>query len=156
MTESPFMLRAIQLSYEGMRAGFGGPFGAVVVRNGEILGEGSNRVLVDHDPSAHAEVTAIRAACSRLGQFELIDCELFTSCEPCPMCLGAIYWARIGRVHYANTRADAHAVGFDDDRIYQQLGRPLEQRDIEFHRSASEQALGAFREWQAMEDKTTY
>src|SRR6266850_1229610 len=116
-----FMREAIRISLAKMRTNCGGPFGAVVVRHGKIVGRGWNQVTSTNDPTAHAEVTAIRDACRRLKTFQLDDCELYTSCEPCPMCLAAIYWARVPRVYYANTRADAAAIGFDDDFIYQQI-----------------------------------
>src|ERR1700744_5882962 len=119
-THEEFMREAIRLSQEGVRAGRGGPFGCVVVQRGKIVGRGNNQVTSTNDPTAHAEVTAIRAACRQLGTFQLTDCELYTSCEPCPMCLSAIYWARIPEVYYGNTRGDAAAIGFDDAFIYDQ------------------------------------
>ena len=119
------MREAIRLSKEGMESGHGGPFGAVVVKDGEIIASGFNRVLSSNDPTAHAEVTAIREACQRLKHFQLDDCILYTSCEPCPMCLGAIYWARPKAVYYANTRKDAAEIGFDDDFIYRELELPF-------------------------------
>ena len=118
------MREAIRLAEEGVRSNRGGPFGCVVVRQGQIVARGTNRVTSTNDPTAHAEVTAIREACRELGTFKLADCELFTSCEPCPMCLAAIYWAHIPQVYYANTRTDAAAIGFDDDFIYRQIPLP--------------------------------
>lgn len=151
-----FLDRAIELSREGMRKGEGGPFGAVIVRNGEIIAEGNNRVLVDNDPTAHAEVTAIRRACATLGRFDLSDCELYTSCEPCPMCLGAIYWARPKAVYYANTKADAAAIEFDDSFIYDEIDKPMAERAIPFTHQPSAVAREVFAEWASKNDKTQY
>ncbi|HKK79173.1 MAG TPA: nucleoside deaminase, partial [Phaeodactylibacter sp.] len=123
MTDRDFMEQAIRLAREGMEAGMGGPFGAVVVWKGQVIGQGQNRVLADGDPTAHAEMVAIRAACEHLGHFQLEGCTLYTSCEPCPMCLGAIYWARPDRLVYACDRRDASAVGFDDSFIYEELAK---------------------------------
>jgi guanine deaminase len=156
MSSERFMRAAIALAADGMRSGRGGPFGCVVVRQGEIIAQGNNRVTSDNDPTAHAEVTAIRAACQRLGKFSLEDCELYTSCEPCPMCLAAIYWARIPHVYYANTRADAAAIGFDDDFIYQQIPLPLERRSLKMQPLLREEAQGAFAEWMKKPDKIRY
>src|SRR5476649_1117066 len=128
--KNSFMREAIRISIQKMRRGFGGPFGAVVVRNGRIVGRGWNQVTSTNDPTAHAEVTAIRDACRRLKTFQLTDCELYTSCEPCPMCLSAMYWARLKRVYYGNTRKDAAAIEFDDDFIYQQVPLPIEKRSL--------------------------
>lgn len=150
------MRRAIALSAEKMRAGFGGPFGAVVARNGEVIAEGFNQVTSNQDPTAHAEVVAIREACRKLGSFNLQGCEMYTSCEPCPMCLGAIYWARLDRVYYANTRTDAAAIGFDDDHIYRELDRAIDDRAVPFIRLDSEEARGIFREWLEKPDKIPY
>src|ERR1700737_4143796 len=127
---NPFMARAIQLSLDNIRSGRGGPFGAVVVKDGTIVAEGTNQVTSTNDPTAHAEVLAIREACKKLHVFELLDCELYTSCEPCPMCLGAIYWARISRIYFANTAEDAAGIGFDDSFIYSELKLPHAQRRI--------------------------
>ena len=151
-----YLQRAIELSKEGMERGDGGPFGAVIVQNGEIIAEGNNRVLVDNDPTAHAEVVAIRRATSKLGRFDLSDCELYTSCEPCPMCLGAIYWARPKAVYYANTKADAAAIEFDDSFIYDELEKPMEARAIPFHHIDSPAARGIFEAWAEKSDKTQY
>ncbi|MFQ5447688.1 MAG: nucleoside deaminase, partial [Saprospiraceae bacterium] len=125
-----FMREAIRLAFEGMRNGTGGPFGAVVVKNGEIIGRGNNRVAASNDPTAHAEIVAIREACRHLGHFQLEDCILYTSCEPCPMCLGAIYWARPKKIFYACTRGDAAAIQFDDDFIYKEFEMPPGERKI--------------------------
>ena len=150
------MRQAIELSREGMLSGVGGPFGAVVVTGGAILASGQNRVLADNDPTAHAEIVAIRAACRLLDRFQLVGCELYTSCEPCPMCLGAIHWSRLERVHYANTRADAADIGFDDDRFHRELGRPLADRAIPMHQLLRDEALLIFQEWKAKPDKQGY
>lgn len=151
-----FMREAIRLAEAGMREGRGGPFGCVVVRRGEIIARGNNRVTSTNDPTAHAEVTAIREACGALGTFSLEDCELYTSCEPCPMCLAAIYWARIPRVFYGNTRADAAGIGFDDDFIYQQIPLRPDQRAIAMQPLLRDEALGVFREWTAKSDRVRY
>jgi guanine deaminase len=158
MSGSPeiFMREAIHLAEEGLRAKHGGPFGCVIVRKGEIVARGNNRVTSTNDPTAHAEVTAIREACRTLHTFQLSDCELYTSCEPCPMCLAAIYWARIPEVYYANTRADAAAIGFDDDFIYQQIPLSPEKRTIKMQSLLREPALATFRAWTAMTDKVRY
>ena len=150
------MRAAIQLADEGVKQGRGGPFGCVVVRRGEIVGRGNNRVTSTNDPTAHAEVTAIRDACARLGTFQLADCELYTSCEPCPMCLSAIYWSRIPTVFYGNTRSDAAAIGFDDDFIYQQIPLPIEQRALAMRPLLRDEALGSFRLWSGKSDKMRY
>ena len=142
---NPFMTRAIQLSLENVLSGRGGPFGAVIVKNGAIIAEGVNQVTPTKDPTAHGEVVAIRAACARLGVFSLEECEIYTSCEPCPMCLGAIYWARIARIYFGNDAADAAEIGFDDSFIYQQFAQPLTQRSIPMVSMMREQALAAFR-----------
>jgi tRNA(Arg) A34 adenosine deaminase TadA len=155
-TPEDLMRRAVALSAEKMRAGFGGPFGAVVARAGAIIAEGFNQVLSDSDPTAHAEVVAIREACRRLGSFSLQGCEMYTSCEPCPMCLGAIYWARLDRVYYANTRTDAAAIGFDDDHIYRELDRPIDGRTVPFIRLESEEARRIFQEWLEKPDRIPY
>ena len=155
-TPQHFIRRAVELSGEYMRAGLGGPFGAIVVRGGEILVEGTNRVTSTIDPTAHAEVVAIREACRRLGGFSLAGCELYTSCEPCPMCLGAIYWARLDRVYYANTRADAAAIGFDDDAIYREFAKPIVGRSLPFIHLPSPEGLSVFREWMDKPDKIPY
>lgn len=147
---NPFLQRAVELSLEGSTTGQGYPFGCVIVRNGEIVGEGYNEVIAAVDPSAHAEIVAIRAACARLGTFELADCELYTSCEPCPMCLGAIYWAKIPKVYYANTRHDAAAIGFDDALIYEEIPLPVEQRQVGMVQLDKSEAMEVFRLWKAV------
>jgi len=150
------MARAIQLSLENVRSGRGGPFGAVIVQNTRLIAEGANRVTSKNDPTAHAEVLAIREACEKLGQFELRNCELYSSCEPCPMCLGAIYWARLSRVYFANSAADASKIGFDDSAIYHELARPYDQRGIPMVQMMREEALVAFRAWEEKPDKVRY
>jgi tRNA(Arg) A34 adenosine deaminase TadA len=146
----------VQLAEQGMRSGRGGPFGCVVVRRGEIVGRGSNRVTSTNDPTAHAEVVAIRDACTALQTFQLTDCELYTSCEPCPMCLSAIYWARIPQVYYGNTRADAAAIGFDDEFIYQQVPLAPEARTVKMELFLRDEAQIAFQEWANKTDKIRY
>lgn len=147
---------AIRLSAEGMEKGEGGPFGAIVVQGDEVVGRGWNQVLRTNDPTAHAEVMAIRDACKNLGTFQLHDCEIYTSCEPCPMCLGAIYWARPQRVYFANTKADAAAIDFDDSFIYEEINMPLPQRKIPLISMPSEEALQVFKDWKAKGDKKLY
>lgn len=151
-----FMREAIRLSVHQMRAGKGGPFGAVVVRRGRIVGRGWNRVTSDNDPTAHAEISAIRAACRKLRTFKLDDCELYTSCEPCPMCLAAIYWARIKRVFFGNTRKDAARIAFDDDFLYREVARPLVKRSLPMKQLLRSEALAAFVEWSVKADKIAY
>ena len=150
------MARAIQLSVDGVHSGRGGPFGAVIVRDEKIVAEGMNQVTSTNDPTAHAEVLAIRRACHKLGVFELKDCELYTSCEPCPMCLGAIYWARLSRIYFANTAEDAAQIGFDDSFIYSELKHPLSGRRIPTIQIMREEALAGFRAWTAKPDKQPY
>jgi guanine deaminase len=154
--ENSFMARAIQLSIDNVLSGDGGPFGAVIVKNDSIVAEGVNRVTASNDPTAHAEVVAIRAACAKLGVFELAGCEIYTSCEPCPMCLGAIYWARLDRIYFGNVAADAAAIGFDDSFIYRELGQPLSQRSIPMVQMMRQEALGAFRAWRDKPNKIPY
>ena len=149
------MRKAIALSRESVERG-GGPFGAVIARDGEIVAEGSNSVTLRNDPTAHAEVSAIRAACERLGRFKLEDCEIYTSCEPCPMCLSAIYWAGIRRIYLANNREDAARIGFDDSFIYDQIPLAPDRRTIPSAEMLRDEALSAFRLWQAKEDKVEY
>jgi guanine deaminase len=156
MSNENFMREAIKLADEGMASGRGGPFGCVVVRSGQIIGRGHNRVTSTNDPTAHAEVVAIRDACANLETFQLTDCELYTSCEPCPMCLSAIYWARIPTVYYGNTRTDAAAIGFDDDFIYQQVPLPPEKRAIKMQPFLRDAALASFQGWAAKQDKVKY
>jgi len=150
------MNRAIQLALENVRSGCGGPFGAVIVRNGEIIAEGVNQVASHNDPTAHAEVFAISQAYAKLAAFELKDCELYSSCEPCPMCLGAIYWARLGRLYYASTADDAAKIGFDDSFIYHELKIPYAQRRIPAKQLMRDEALAAFRAWADKPDKVPY
>lgn len=150
------MREAIRLSIEKMKAGFGGPFGAVIVRNNQIIARGFNNVLSSNDPTAHAEVDAIRKACATLQTYQLTDCDLYTSCEPCPMCLGAIYWARFRKVYYGNSKQDAAAIGFDDHFIYGELEKPLAARSIPMEQLLPEEANAAFQEWHAHPGKTNY
>src|ERR1700719_3547247 len=151
-----FMARAIELSLENIHAGRGGPFAAVVVKDGKIIAEGTNCVTSTNDPTAHAEVVAIRAACKHLGNFELKGCEIYTTCEPCPMCLGAIYWARPARVYFGGTAADAAKAGFDDSFIYEEIMRPHASRKIPMVGMMREEALPAFRACEAKSDKMDY
>lgn len=150
------MARAIQLSLDNVLSGQGGPFAAVIVRDGSIVAEGVNRVTSTQDPTAHAEVVAIRAGCAKLGAFTLKDCEIYTSCEPCPMCLGAIYWAHISRIYFGNLAADASQIGFDDSFIYHEFARPFSERKIPMLPMMREQALAAFRAWQEKPNKILY
>ena len=154
--DNPFMARAIQISLDNVLSGQGGPFGAVLVKDGGIIAEGVNRVTSLKDPTAHAEVVAIRQACATLGTFTLKDCEIYTSCEPCPMCLGAIYWAHMGRVYFGNVAADAAKIGFDDSFIYHEFAKPLPRRRIPMIQMMHEQALAAFRAWQEKSNKIPY
>jgi guanine deaminase len=151
-----FMREAIRISIEKMRSNHGGPFGAVVVRGGKIVGRGWNQVTSSNDPTAHAEVVAIRDACRHLKTFQLDGCELYTSCEPCPMCLSAIYWARLKRVYYANTRRDAAKVDFDDAVIYDEVARPISRRKISMRQFLRKEALQALAEWKNKPDKIPY
>jgi guanine deaminase len=151
-----FMRRAIALAMENVRSGAGGPFAAVIVKNGRVLAEGANRVTATNDPTAHAEVVAIREACRNLGDFQLTGCDLYTTCEPCPMCLGAIYWARPARVFYACDAADAAAVGFDDAFIYEELDRGHAERRLPIQQLLREESLPIFALWQQQEKKTPY
>jgi guanine deaminase len=154
--EIKFLERAIELSKKGMQTMQGGPFGCVVVLNGEIIGEGCNEVTATNDPTAHAEVVAIRNACRHLKTFQLTGCDIYTSCEPCPMCLGAIYWARAHRVVYANTKNDAAAIEFDDQFIYDEIEKADGQRQIEFVHHPHPAALDVFDQWKKMENKIEY
>ena len=154
--DNPFMARAIRLSIDNVRSGRGGPFGAVVVKDGNIIAEGTNQVTSTKDPTAHAEIVAIREACRKLGAFDLEACQIYTSCEPCPMCLGAIYWARLSRVYFANADADASRVGFDDSLIYRELALPYSQRKIPMIQMMREEALAAFRAWENKTNKIEY
>jgi tRNA(Arg) A34 adenosine deaminase TadA len=150
-----FMRRAVELANESI-AGGGGPFGAVIVRDGEIVAEGANAVSRECDPTAHAEMIAIRRAARRLGRFDLSGCEIYTSCEPCPMCLGAIYWARLDRGYYAADRRDAAGAGFDDSFVYEQIDLSPAERSVPMERLADPAACEVFAEWLRKEDKTTY
>jgi guanine deaminase len=151
-----FMQRAIALATENVTSGAGGPFGAVVVRAGEIVATGVNQVTSTNDPTAHAEVVAIRAACKALGSFQLTGCEVYTSCEPCPMCLAALYWSRCDAIFYGNTAADAAAAGFDDSFLYQEIARPLDQRRIPISRLLGGEAIVSFNTWRAQTGKIEY
>jgi guanine deaminase len=153
---NPFMVRAIELSLENVRSGRGGPFAAVVVKGDQIIAEGANSVTSTNDPTAHAEMLAIREACKRLGTFELTGCAVYTTCEPCPMCLGAIYWARPARVYFAATAEDASKAGFDDSLIYREIALPRESRKIPMGSMMRDEALAAFRAWAEKPDKTPY
>ena len=155
MEQKDFMRKAIGLSIENVKNG-GGPFGAVIVKDGEIIATGTNRVTANNDPTDHAEVSAIREACRKLGTFDLSGCEIYTSCEPCPMCLGAIYWARLDKIYYGNNKADAAAIGFDDSFIYDELALPRDRRTKAIEELLPEEAIEAFRLWQATDDKTEY
>ena len=151
-----FMVRAIQLSIDNVHSGRGGPFGAVVVKGGAIVAEGVNLVTSTNDPTAHAEVLAIRAACKKLGGFDLEGCEIYSSCEPCPMCLGAIYWARVSRVYFGTLAADASKIGFDDSAIYHEIVQPHSQRKIPMIQMMRDEALAPFRAWQETPAKIPY
>jgi guanine deaminase len=150
------MRRAIELSLDMMRSGRGGPFGAVIVKDGKIVAEGFNQVISTNDPTAHAEVVAVRLACQALGTFDLTGCEIYTSCEPCPMCLSAIYWAGLGRIYYSNDRHDAAKVGFRDDFLYHEIPLPLDQRTIPIQRLLRAEGWAAFEEWDRKPDKIHY
>jgi guanine deaminase len=150
------MRRAIALAMENVRSGAGGPFAAVIVKDGRVVADGVNRVTATNDPTAHAEVVAIREACRKLGDFQLAGCDLYTTCEPCPMCLGAIYWARPARVFYACVAADAAAVGFDDAFIYEELNRAHAERRVPMEQLLREESLTIFALWQQQEKKTIY
>ncbi|MCC6858890.1 MAG: nucleoside deaminase [Bryobacterales bacterium] len=152
----PFMQMAIELAVRNAREGAGGPFAAVVVKGGRVIAAGTNRVTSTNDPTAHAEVIAIREACRSLGTFQLAGCEIYASCEPCPMCLGAIYWARLDRICYAASAADAARAGFDDAFIYRELAVPAGQRSIPTTQTMREEGLAAFAEWASRPDKVPY
>ena len=154
--EEKFMKEAIALSEKGFENSDGGPFGCVIVKGNKIIGRGNNKVTSTNDPTAHAEVIAIREACKTLGTFQLDGCEVYTSCEPCPMCLGAIYWSRAGIIYYANTREDAAAIGFDDSMIYDEINADLEKRKIPVVNLGRKDAQKIFKEWAKKEDKTEY
>ena len=150
-----FMMRAIELSIESAKSK-GGPFGCVIVKNKKIIAEGSNKVTMNNDPTAHGEIVAIRAACQKLNTFNLSECDLYSSCEPCPMCLSAIYWSRIENIFYANTRIDAKNIDFDDSFIYSEINKNLENRKIKMHQIHRDEALEAFKIWENKEDKSKY
>lgn len=154
--DEKFMKRAIELARQGVERNDGGPFGCVIVRDGQIVGEGNNRVTSTNDPTAHAEVVAIRDACSKLGTFQLDGCVIYTSCEPCPMCLGAIYWSRPAGIFYAGTREDAAVAGFDDDHFYSEMERSNDDRELKMVNILRSDAQAAFAEWLAKVDKTEY
>lgn len=154
--DNPFMARAIQLSLDNVLSGRGGPFGAVIVKDGNVIAEGVNQVTSHNDPTAHAEVVAIRAACVKLGNFSLKGCEIYTSCEPCPMCLGAIYWAHLTRVYFGNVAADASIAGFDDSFIYHEFEQPFAERSIPMVQMMRAEAQAAFRAWQEKSNKIPY
>jgi guanine deaminase len=151
-----FLLLSFDIALQGVESGDGGPFGAVIVRGNDVLSSAHNQVVATNDPTAHAEIGAIRAACLLLGSFQLDDCDLYSSCEPCPMCLGAIYWARPDIVYYANTQRDAAAIGFDDQFIYHELARPLSERRLPMRQLLQGEALAAFREWTEKRDRVEY
>lgn len=150
------MRHAIQLSNDKMQAGFGGPFGAVITKDGQVIAEGFNQVTSSNDPTAHAEITAIRQACQVLGSFDLKGCEIYTSCEPCPMCLSAIYWARLDAIYYANSREDAAEIGFDDAMLYDEIPKPILERSIPTFRLLENEAVEPFKIWKNKADKTPY
>ncbi len=154
--DEQFMLKAIRLAQNGIDSNAGGPFGAVIVKDGEIIGEGFNKVTSTNDPTAHAEVVAIRNACENLGSFQLDGCVLYTSCEPCPMCLGAIYWARPAKVFYAATREDAANIGFDDEFIYKEIEKNFEDRQMKLVNFLRDEGLKVFRNWENKADKEKY
>lgn len=154
--ELKFMNRAIELARHGMETNKGGPFGCVIVKDDTIIAEGFNRVTTENDPTSHAEIVAIRAACKVLKHFQLTGCEMYTSCEPCPMCLGAIYWARPDKVYYAAARTDAANAGFDDDFIYHELNIPHKNRRIPFIRIPNDEAIHVFKTWIKKENKVNY
>jgi guanine deaminase len=156
MSENTFMQRAVALALENVQSSRGGPFGALVVKNGEIIAEATNSVTSTNDPTAHAEMAAIRQACKKLEEFHLQGCEIYASCEPCPMCLGAIYWARLDRIYFAATAADAAKAGFDDSFIYQEISKPHAQRKIPMVQMMREEALNPFRAWEQKPDKISY
>lgn len=157
MTQSnQFMKRAIQLSMDQMNKNSGGPFGAVIVKDGKVIGEGWNKVTSNNDPTAHAEVEAIREACKNLNDFDLSGAEIYTSCEPCPMCLSAIYWARLSKIYFANTKKDAAKIHFDDDFIYQEIPKAIDARKIPMQQMMHSEALQVFKAWEEKSDKVRY
>jgi tRNA(Arg) A34 adenosine deaminase TadA len=156
MEKIDFMLRAVELSRNSVESGKGGPFGCVIVKDGKIVGEGSNQVTSTNDPTAHAEIVAIRNACKNLNSFQLEDCEIYTSCEPCPMCLGAIYWARPDKIYFANTRNDAALIDFDDSLIYDEISENIENRKIKMESLGRDKAIKVFELWQSKTNKINY
>ena len=156
MDNDKLMTAAAQLALNKMRAQAGGPFGAVICRDGEVIAEGWNQVTSSNDPTAHAEIVAIRRACQHLGSFNLSGCSIYTSCEPCPMCLAAIYWARIDKIYYANSKEQAASIGFDDEFLYQEITLPLQQRSLPTEQIPSPIAQQAFDEWRDKPDKIAY
>ena len=150
------MKEAVNLARKGVANNEGGPFGCVIVKDDKIVGRGWNRVLADNDPTAHAEVVAIRDACNNLQTFQLDDCEVYTTCEPCPMCLGALYWARPKKVYFASSREDAASIGFDDILIYEELVKKFDERKLEMQSIGREDAIKLFEEWQVKMDKNVY
>jgi|SRR5690348_5767374 tRNA(Arg) A34 adenosine deaminase TadA len=154
--EEIYMKEAVVLSRQAMDNGEGGPFGCIIVKENKIIGRGNNKVLLLNDPTAHAEIVAIRDACSHLGTFQLTDCEIYTSCEPCPMCLGAIYWARPKIVYFANTRKDAAAIGFDDSMIYDEMAAAIDERKIPLKNLPISDATEVFKNWYNKPDKLCY
>lgn len=151
-----YMRMAIELSEYNVKQGVGGPFGAVIVKDGMVIARSANKVVQQNDPTAHAEIAVIRLACQELGTYNLQGCIIYTSCEPCPMCLGAIYWAKIDTIYYGNTKTDASAIGFDDHFIYEELERPLNQRKLLSVQLLRDEALPAFKLWDTSESKTDY
>lgn len=156
MAENSFMRRAITLATNNVTSGNGGPFGAVITHDGVLIGEGSNQVTSSCDPTAHAEILAIRAACKKLNSYNLAGCIIYTSCEPCPMCLSAIYWSRIKTIYYGNTKSDAAVIGFDDQHIYREITLPVSQRSILMEQILSEEAIISFQNWSKSTDKIEY
>jgi len=154
--DKKFLEQAVELAKQGVKDGAGGPFGCIIVRDGKVVGRGWNQVTSSNDPTAHAEVVAIRDACQNLGNYQLTDCDVYTSCEPCPMCLGALYWARPRRVVYASTRDEAAEAGFDDAFIYLEINIPPGERKIPFHHTALDEAVAVFRSWKEKGDKKLY
>ena len=151
-----FMRRAIELARQGVENDLGGPFGCVIVRDGEVVGEGCNEVTSTNDPTAHAEITAIRAACRKLNSYQLTGCTVYTSCEPCPMCLGAIYWARPSAIYFAGTHEDAAAAGFDDELFYDEMDRPNDERQLKLQPMLRSEVQAVFEQWVAKSDKVEY
>ncbi|HEY0054427.1 MAG TPA: nucleoside deaminase [Pedobacter sp.] len=154
--DQKFMKIAIGLSQKNINDCLGGPFGAVIVKNGKVISKSANKVITTNDPTAHAEISAIRIASKKLNTFDLGDCVIYTSCEPCPMCLGAIYWSRISKIFYANTRQDAADIGFDDKLIYDELNLPFEKRKLPIVQLSRDEAMEPFKQWKKLEEKVEY